>query len=50
MDLIEFCYMLAIGSVIFMLICGLVWVLEALEVFEEPEEREKPYNWEDERW
>ena len=50
MDLIEFCYVLAIGSVIFLFVCGAIWVFEESGLFDEPEEENKPYDWEEERW
>jgi len=45
MDLIEFCYVLALGSVIFLAVCGAIWVFEESGLFDEPDDDLEPYDW-----
>jgi len=46
MSLVDFAFMLAVFSVIGLLMSALMWVLERLELFEEPyEKRPDPYDW-----
>lgn len=44
MDLIGFCYVLALGSVIFLFVCGAIWVFEESGLFDDPDdEHYQPY-------
>ena len=46
MSLVDFAFMLAVFAVIGLVMTALVWVLERLDLFEEPcEDRPDPYDW-----